>query len=211
MKICVIMGDRIFERMLCLELSDWGFDVVSESQLGTYPDIPVICDIDECGYDKVKDISQSHEIYGICRDFRENSPSSGLCVCIFKRPFLMSELRSVLQKFVSGDKTEAPKISETTRVSEFGRRKNMLVSNHRANEAVFGSHSIALSKTEADVLKILCDKRGEAVSREEISRVFGSSDGNICDVYICKLRRKLDNALGVKFIYTVKGKGYMLK
>ena len=211
MKICVVLGDKIFERMLCLELSDWGFEVVSESELDTDTEIPVICDIDECGYDKLKNFSQSHELYGLYRSSEESSLSAGLCVCIFKRPFLMSELKGALEKFISGNREHIPNITSSPRISEFGRRKNMLVCNHRANEAVFGSHSIALSKTESDILKILCDKRGEVVSREEFSRIFGSSDGNICDVYICKLRSKLDNALGVKFIYTVKGKGYMLK
>ena len=31
------------------------------------------------------------------------------------------------------------------------------------------------------------------------------------DVYICHLRRKIDNKLGLKLIYTIRGKGYMLK
>jgi DNA-binding response OmpR family regulator len=68
-----------------------------------------------------------------------------------------------------------------------------------------------LSDNEYKVLSVLCENRGEAVPREEICSLLGVTDGNMGDVYICHLRRKIDNKLGLKLIYTVRGKGYMLK
>ena len=50
-----------------------------------------------------------------------------------------------------------------------------------------------------------------SVLREEIDAILSVDDGNMSDVYICHLRRKLDNKLGLKLIYTIRGKGYMLK
>ena len=45
----------------------------------------------------------------------------------------------------------------------------------------------------------------------ELSKLIGGASGNMCDVYICMLRKKIDDQFGVKLIYTVRGKGYMIK
>ena len=49
---------------------------------------------------------------------------------------------------------------------------------------------------------------GEIISRERIMGLLGADDGNISDVYICHLRKKLDEKLGRKLIITERGKGY---
>ncbi len=206
MRIYILTEDAVFSRMLSLELSGCGFEVS-----GSVSDADIyLCDLDTCKYSDIKEFSERAEIYGWYRESGEDCPAAQLCACIFRRPFLVSELKMSLEKFASGKEIPTPSQSRV-RVSEFGRRKNMLVCNHRACSAVFGSYSIPLSPAEADVLKLLCDRRGEVVSRGEINAIFPEAEGNIGDVYICKLRKKIDNALGVKFIYTVKGKGYMLK
>jgi DNA-binding response OmpR family regulator len=70
---------------------------------------------------------------------------------------------------------------------------------------------IPLSDNECKVLSTLCQNRGEIVEREKIYALLGADEGNMGDVYICHLRRKIDNKLGLKLIYTVRGKGYILK
>jgi DNA-binding response OmpR family regulator len=77
--------------------------------------------------------------------------------------------------------------------------------------AVWGDVRISLSDYEYKVLSLLCDNRCEVVEREQISALLGVDDGNMGDVYICHLRRKIDNKLGIKLIYTIRGRGYMLK
>jgi len=57
----------------------------------------------------------------------------------------------------------------------------------------------------------LYQNRGETVNRETIDMLLGADDSNMGDVYICHLRRKIDNKLGLKLIYTIRGKGYTLK
>jgi two-component system copper resistance phosphate regulon response regulator CusR len=66
-------------------------------------------------------------------------------------------------------------------------------------------------KNEYKVLSVLCENRGETVDRDRIYSILGAEEGNMGDVYICHLRKKIDNPLGIKLIYTVRGKGYMLK
>ena len=77
--------------------------------------------------------------------------------------------------------------------------------------AVWGDMRVSLSENEYKLLSLLCEMRGETVTREQIDEILGATEGNMGDVYICHLRRKLDNQLGLKLIYTVRGKGYMLK
>ncbi len=211
MKICILTNDKKFHRMLELELSEMGFELIDEDDLAENVGCPVLCDLDFCGLERVKALSQASEIFGWTKDDPELISSGQLCSCLFSRPFLMSELRQSLEKFTDGEHTPKKQRQKQKRVSELGRRKNMLTCNYQKREAVFGSHIIPLSPAEAEVLKCLCDNRGEVVSRDKLSELFEKPEGNISDVYICKLRNKIDNTLGIKFIYTVKGVGYMLK
>ena len=69
---------------------------------------------------------------------------------------------------------------------------------------------VALSEYEFKVLSRLCETPKVAVSREEPSELLESgSDGNMADVYICYLRRKLDRATERKVIRTVRSVGYV--
>ena len=69
---------------------------------------------------------------------------------------------------------------------------------------------ISLTEGEWRVLACLAKRHGEPVSRAELSLLFGAEKGNISDVYICRLRKKLEEPLGIKIINTVREKGYAL-
>ena len=73
-----------------------------------------------------------------------------------------------------------------------------------------GEH-FSLSPNEYSIVKALLDHRAEPVSRAELLALVGESNANKVDVYVCYLRRKIDEKLGFKLIYTVRGKGYMIK
>lgn len=76
------------------------------------------------------------------------------------------------------------------------------------NTVVVNNHYVKLSHHELALLQELCMANGEIVSRERIMGLLGADDGNISDVYICHLRKKLDEKLGRKLIITERGKGY---
>ena len=76
------------------------------------------------------------------------------------------------------------------------------------NTVVINNHYAKLSHHEMTLLQELCKANGEVVSRERIMELLGADDGNISDVYICHLRRKLDGQLGRTLIITERGKGY---
>ncbi|MCX7812952.1 MAG: response regulator transcription factor [Pseudothermotoga sp.] len=70
----------------------------------------------------------------------------------------------------------------------------------------------SLSDREAAILEMLCEHRGEVVSREQIlEKVWGDSENisrNVVDVYVKYLRDKLGDV--AKFLKTVRGIGYVL-
>lgn len=80
--------------------------------------------------------------------------------------------------------------------------------NPDKNEAVLHGNRIQLSKNEFSILRVLCENSGKTVIREDIMKLLGASEGNISDVYICHLRRKLESGCKQRFIFTERGKGY---
>ena len=77
---------------------------------------------------------------------------------------------------------------------------------------------VPLSEMEVNILQRLAAHAGRAVSREELlSSVWGIRDGMVetraIDMHITRLRQKLrgdDADLGLEWIVTVRGRGYML-
>jgi DNA-binding response OmpR family regulator len=82
--------------------------------------------------------------------------------------------------------------------------------------AIAGDRPVELTARELDLLTALARRAGRIVSREELyEAVWGGpwrkSDRSV-DVYVGKLRQKLDDALGgVRLIHTHFGFGYRLE
>ena len=74
----------------------------------------------------------------------------------------------------------------------------------------------ALSYYEVELLRLLHERAGQPVSRDEIlSQVWGQTDdaggGNVIEVYIRYLRLKLEADGERRLIHTVRGRGYGLR
>ena len=75
---------------------------------------------------------------------------------------------------------------------------------------------VALTQKEYQIVHLLCMRKGAVLSKESfIAHLYGGidePDSKIIDVFICKLRRKLE-ASGLKkaSIDTVWGQGYVLR
>jgi DNA-binding response OmpR family regulator len=87
----------------------------------------------------------------------------------------------------------------------------------RAREGLVlaSGRALTLSVREFDLLVALARNAGRIVSREELYQLaWGAPMRNgdrSCDVYVHKLRSKLENALpGMRFIHTHVGFGYRL-
>ena len=73
-----------------------------------------------------------------------------------------------------------------------------------------GGKPLALTPAEQTILDYLHARKGEAVPRAELSTLL-EGGGNSVDVYICKLRAKIEKPLGRRMIVTVRGVGYRLE
>lgn len=74
---------------------------------------------------------------------------------------------------------------------------------------------LSLTKLEFDLLRFFMEQRDKVLSRERIlSRVWGSHADpltNIVDVYISRLRQKLDTPHTPSYIQTLRGNGYRFR
>ena len=84
----------------------------------------------------------------------------------------------------------------------------------RARRVTRGGESIALTTKEYALLEYLARRQGEVVTRSEIAEhVWDDSFdpmSNLIEVYIQRLRRKIDDGHRLKLIQTRRGTGYVL-
>ncbi len=203
----IFTKDNRFARMLDIELSSIGVNVLSEDEKEQYSnsELYTIIDLDSYNISDITDIENSGTIIGFSkREKKEIKDRDVNCSFFFKRPFLTSEL---LQIFASADDSKAHK----SKTAHSHKKLHYLSVDKNERLALWGDLKIPLSENEYRVLTLLCENRGKLVKRERLYSLLGAEDGNMGDVYICHLRRKIDNKLGLKLIYTVRGKGYILK
>lgn len=88
-----------------------------------------------------------------------------------------------------------------------------LVLDSRAREVSRGGASVELTAKEYAILEYLARRAGEVVSRDELLEHvwdrFGP-ESNVVDVYIRRLRRKLDEGRTPRLLRTRRGQGYVL-
>lgn len=77
---------------------------------------------------------------------------------------------------------------------------------------IYRGISVSLSPIEYKIFKLLYYNMGRCVKAEKLLEIFdGQKSESILPVYIGFLRKKLDYTFGQRLIYTVRGRGYMLK
>jgi two-component system response regulator ArlR len=79
----------------------------------------------------------------------------------------------------------------------------------------YNNAPIELTKREFDLLKYLLENKNIVLTRDKLlETVWGYDylgDTNVVDVYISYLRTKIDDRFNKKFLFTVRGVGYLLK
>ncbi|MGB0918460.1 MAG: winged helix-turn-helix domain-containing protein [Flavobacteriales bacterium] len=85
--------------------------------------------------------------------------------------------------------------------------------NKRKMELSFKGESIELTSKECDLLQLLCDSTNDTVERETILKMVWGDEGDYVgrtlDVFISKLRKKLEGDSNIK-IANIRGVGYKL-
>ncbi len=93
---------------------------------------------------------------------------------------------------------------------EYSKPDTLILLSKESRVLAIGEHTVTLSEYELRILEYLCARRGNAVKREVLNELLGASDGNIADVYVCHLRKKLDRLCGHRMIATVRSQGYKI-
>ena len=73
--------------------------------------------------------------------------------------------------------------------------------------------AIRLTDVEAALLRVLAERPGDILSREELSKLTGGAGaGRAVDVQVTRLRRKIEPDPKIpRYLQTVRGKGYVLR
>ena len=202
MKISILSSDILFARMLMLEIEGRrkNYSVrINDHDLASGDDI-VILDLDS---PYANGAFLTPNIIGFSKNERSvPSKSADKCRVLLHRPFLTSKFLAEVEHLATGGEESLGVRTEPT-----GPRLQFM----RGGLVTLDGRGIHLSENEYALLLKLHESVESPVSREELGRALSSNDGNICDVYICKLRSKLEAGRSERLIYTVRSKGYMLK
>jgi DNA-binding response OmpR family regulator len=120
------------------------------------------------------------------------------------KPFSMNELRARLRALLRRNKPEKTALIQVGDLS-------MDPANHLVKR---GSDPIKLTPREFAILEYLMRSPNRILTREMIEAHVWNFDfisgSNVVDVYIRRLRRKIDAPYQMKFLETVRGVGYRL-
>jgi DNA-binding response OmpR family regulator len=120
------------------------------------------------------------------------------------KPFSMNELRARLRALLRRNKPEKTALLQAGDLS-------MDPANHRVQRA---NTPIKLTPREFTILEYLMRSPNRILTREMIEAHVWNFDfisgSNVVDVYIRRLRRKIDDPYEVKMLETVRGVGYRL-
>jgi DNA-binding response OmpR family regulator len=119
----------------------------------------------------------------------------------FSYPVLLARLRALLRR--AGDRSPAELTVADLQLDPRRRRVQ------RARK------EIELTSREFDVLELLMRKTGEVLSKQDVLDAVWDftfdGDPNIVEVYVARLRRKVDDPFDPSLITTVRGAGYRLE
>ena len=224
LKIFIVEDERRIARYLQMELEHEGFQAESEDNgrraferiiQGDYALVlldvmlPEMDGMTICR--KVRELSDVPIIMLTARDEIEDKVS-GLDLGAddyLTKPFAIQEL---LARIRAALRKHAPQKEEPAGEVLMVRNLRLYPSRY---EVLVGEESVELTKKEYSLLEYLLRNKRTVLTRDQIlQQVWGYDyvgDTNVVDVYIRYLRAKLDDHFGEKYIYTMRGVGYVVK
>jgi len=191
------MKDRVFARMLEIVLleNNVSSDVTADKDAKIPDGCSLVITDADCA---CRDVLRFERTFFIGTG-GETLPEG---VPFYKRPFLIDDFAADVKRalFSEEKNTEAAPT---------------LTVDKKRGVAHYGKLSVSLTETETKLLVLLYENQGKAVTNEEIvRRVFDGKtveNSNAAAVYVNYLRKKLDERIGKRLIFSVRGVGYTLK
>ena len=226
-KILIVEDEKKIARFLELELKHEGYDVLTafdgrsglETALAEEPDL-LILDLmlpELSGIEVCRRLRHSSDVPIIMLTAKDDVSDKVMGLDMgaddyVTKPFAIEELlariRVALKKRRNKDENA---LQPTDHILKVGS-----VSLDTASwQTKVKGHAISLTKKEFDTLKYLMERKGTAVTRDQLmNEVWGYDyigDSNIVDVYIRYLRHKIDDQFGIKTIHTIRSVGYLFE
>ncbi len=212
-KLCIVSCDKIFARMLEIELQIVCPDIKTVTEKLNPPALSIAVEgADHVVFDgdyyggELLFVKQTDLPFTI---FSKNTLSSlpENVNAFFERPFVVSDF----VKHIAGTSS----IKSIKTVSSDKNEISNIKLDYYSKQVTINGNIIKFSPREFSLFSLLYKNRGKIVLRQEvIDTIWGNNynkKNNADNVYINYLRNKLDNNLGIKMIYTIRGKGYMMK
>ncbi len=118
------------------------------------------------------------------------------------KPFHQEELRARVQALVRRSAGQA------SNSWQFG----PLTINYDKKLVQLQGQTVDLTSYEFNVLEYLARNQGKVISKSELTEYIYAQDferdSNTIEVFIGRLRKKLENSEGMGFIHTIRGQGY---
>ena len=226
-KILIVEDEKKIARFLELELKHEGYDVLTafdgrsglETALAEEPDL-LILDLmlpELSGIEVCRRLRHSSDVPIIMLTAKDDVSDKVMGLDMgaddyITKPFAIEELlariRVALKKRRNKDENA---LQPTDHILKVGS-----VSLDTASwQTKVKGHAVSLTKKEFDTLKYLMERKGTAVTRDQLmNEVWGYDyigDSNIVDVYIRYLRHKIDDQFGIKTIHTIRSVGYLFE
>lgn len=197
--LAIVSKRRELIRFFELEALNCGFEVSSFDKMPLKLSCFDLLIIDTAVTLRVPTIFEGRVIF--ITDEENSTPDGAECLSY---PIPVDTLRYVYEQMLYGERAV-----ERTVIRDEKDDRIFFYRDH--NDTVgYKGRSITLSDHERTILTRLCECSGEPVSREELNALLGASGGNIADVYVCRLRKKLEDIDGRRVIFTVRSKGYKI-
>ena len=118
-------------------------------------------------------------------------------------PISINSLRNIYISILKSNNDNKPSKEEIT-------TDTITFLHEEKNVILFRQKKYLLSDTEIKLLDFLCQNRNRIISKQEIDTLLNAEESNLSNVYICKLRKKLESSFNKQFIFTVHSKGYKI-
>ena len=212
--ICLISSDKKFARMLEIELFGIGLKVKTVTETLNPPALKLIVDtaslviFDAEYYSGDLSFVGKNQLPFVVFGKKAVNVDFENVIAFFERPFRVTELTKLV-----GDKFDVKRTVGMT-VNHANTAIYMELDPFTKKATIDGK-SIKFSPKEFALLSLLYKNRGHIVPRQKVINTVWGKDydtkNNADNVYINYLRKKLDDTLGVKIIYTIRGNGDMMK
>ena len=193
LKFRVIASDKLYERLLRLELLRLGLVEADENS----KDYHILAAEGLCELPPHRRLKAA--IFVDCGLLSAAMPEQ-VRLLILERPFSLAELRDFVKDVME-------------RADDREYEENSLIISAEDMTVSFGEATVKLTPREFSLLSYLHARPGETISRAELLHNLwmdeNARDTNVVDVYVRFLRQKLDEPLGLRLIRAVRGEGYV--